>query len=113
MGDCEGVHVGLFDPTRSAAAPDSLAGSSLGATMRTRRVSACRGDVSTYALLIEDGAASHALRDDDTGPVVADLCADCGAAYADRSGTAGCSVCRERFAIGLVAEYDPGFGGTV
>ena len=68
--------------------------------MRTRRVSACRGDVSTYELLIEDGAASHALRDDDTGPVVADLCATCGAEYAIRVATVGCTVCSSRLALG-------------
>ena len=79
--------------------------------MRTRRVSACRGDVSTYELLIEDGAASHALRDDDTGPVVADLCATCGAEYANRVATVGCTVCSSRLALGLTAEYDPEFGG--
>ena len=81
--------------------------------MRTRCANACRGDVSTTTLMFEDGAASHALQDEDDGPVVFGLCAaDCGAAaYADRSGTVGCSVCRERLAIGLVAEYDPGFEG--
>ena len=111
MSDCEGVHVGLFDPTRSAAAPGSLAPPLLGAPMRTRRVNACRGGVSTTTLVFKDGAASHALQDEDDGPVVAGLCADCGAAYANRAGTVGCSVCRERLAIGLVAEYDPGLGG--
>ena len=79
--------------------------------MRTRRVSACRGDVSAYELLFEDGAASHALHDDDAGPVVADLCAACGAAYADRVATVGCTVCSARLALGLEAEYDPAFGG--
>ena len=79
--------------------------------MRTRRVSSCRGDVSTYELLFEDGAASHALRDDDAGPVVADLCAGCGAAYANRVATVGCTGCRSRLALGLEAECDPEFGG--
>ena len=79
--------------------------------MRTRRVSACRGDFSTYALLIEDGAASHALQDDDVGPVVADLCAAYGAAYADRVATDGCTVCCAQLALCLDAEYDPEFGG--
>ena len=79
--------------------------------MRIRRVSACRGGVSTYELMYEDGAASHALQDGDVGPVVADLCAACGAAYADRVATDGCTVCRARLALGLTAEYGPGFGG--
>ena len=81
MGDCEGVHVGLFDPTRSAPMPDSLAGPSLGATMRTRRAAMCGGDVEVITLMAEDGAASHALQDE-PGPVSASLCADCVAAYA-------------------------------
>ena len=79
--------------------------------MRTRRVSACRGDVQTYTLLIEDGAASHALQDDDAGPVVAGLCAACGAEYANRVATVGCTACSSRLALGLTVEYDPGFGG--
>ena len=79
--------------------------------MRTRRVHACRGDVSTYELLFEDGAASHALQDDDAGPVVADLCAACGAEYANRVATVGCTVCSSRLALGLTAECDPEFGG--
>ena len=62
-------------------------------------------------MVYEGGAASHALQDDDDGPVVADLCADCGAAYAGRVSTDGCSVCRARLAISLAAEYNPGFGG--
>ena len=59
----------------------------------------------------KDGAASHALQDGDTGPVVADLCAACGAEYADRGVAAvGCTVCCARLALGLTAEYDPEFG---
>ena len=79
--------------------------------MRTRRVSACRGDVSTHELMYEDGAASHALQDDDTGPVVTNLCATCGAEYANRVATVGCTVCSSRLALNLTAEYDPEFGG--
>ena len=110
MGDCEGVHVGLFDPTRSAPMPDSLAGPSLGATMRTRRAAMCGGDVEVITLMAEDGAASHALQDE-PGPVSASLCADCVAAYADRVLAVGCAVCHSKLAIGLASPDDPGFGG--
>ena len=79
--------------------------------MRTWRVSACRGDVSAHELMYEDGAASHALQDDETGPVVADLCAACGAEYANRVATVGCTVCSSRLALGLTVECDPEFGG--
>ena len=100
------------DPEDPVNTGQLAVGTSGGGAMRTRRANACRGDVSATTLMIEDGAASYALQDEGpSDPVVADLCADCGAACAGRAGPAGCSVCRARLAIGLVAKYDPGFGG--
>ena len=63
MGDCEGCLVGLFDPAVSAAAADSLAGPMMGAAPRARRRHRCGGEVTRTRLMVEDGAASPALRD--------------------------------------------------
>ena len=100
MGDCEGCLVGLFDPAVSAAAADSLAGPMMGAAPRARRRHRWAGEVTRTRLMVEDGAASPALRDGGDA-AYADLCECCSAAYADRVAESGCAACGERLALGM------------